>query len=309
MADRSGGTGGSPPVAVVVLNWNGWPDAIECLQAVARLDYEPRRTVVVDNGSTDDSVARIREAFPDVELIETGANLGFAGGCNAGIREAIRGGAAFVWVLNNDTRPEPGALRAAVNEAIRDGSVGIVGSVLRRMDGSGRVEAWGGGSINRWVLTTRQWTEPHRERPDHILGASMLLRRELLADVGLFDEGFFFYFEDTDLSRRATARGWKLAVARDSVVFHRGGATVHGKGLARSDAFERQHVRGSGRFIGKHAGSRIVVAVPARLVSMALRRLRTGRASRIPALAREFIAGVMAGRRDRRGTSAPGPAP
>src|SRR6266851_7872043 len=89
-----------PLAFTVLLNWNGWKDTVECLSSLQKLEYGNNRTMVVDNGSTNDSVPRIRAQFPQVEIIEMGKNLGFAGGCNAGIRAALDRGAEYVWLLN-----------------------------------------------------------------------------------------------------------------------------------------------------------------------------------------------------------------
>src|SRR5579863_8615618 len=109
-----------PKVSVIVLNWNGGNDTVGCLSSLQRLNYENCSVIVIDNGSTDDSPALIREAFPDVELLETGQNLGFAGGCNVGIRRALAQRADFIWLLNNDTTVHPDALNAMVEKAETD---------------------------------------------------------------------------------------------------------------------------------------------------------------------------------------------
>src|ERR1700733_1333304 len=90
-------------VSVIVLNWNGWKDTLECLHSLQNLEYPSYQVIVVDNCSTDDSVFRIRQHFPDIQIIETGKNLGFAAGCNAGIARALAQRAEYVWLLNNDT--------------------------------------------------------------------------------------------------------------------------------------------------------------------------------------------------------------
>ncbi len=92
-----------PDVTCILLNWNGWRDTVECLKALKECRYRNLTIIVVDNGSTNDSVARIRAAHPDVLLLESGKNLGFAGGNNIGIRYALAQGAEYVWLLNNDT--------------------------------------------------------------------------------------------------------------------------------------------------------------------------------------------------------------
>lgn len=211
-----------PTVAAIVLNWNGWSDTIACLQALERVEYPSISIVVVDNGSTDDSVSRIRHTFPRVDLVETGCNLGFAGGVNAGIREAFKRQLDYVWLLNNDAAPLPGALAALVRKAQSNPRLAEVGSVLLYTDRPDVVQAWGGGRVNRWMGRASHATRRHDDDWfDYLTAASVLLRRASLEDVGLFDENFFLYWEDTDLSVRLRMNDWKLGVAPDALVLHR----------------------------------------------------------------------------------------
>ena len=119
---------GAPLVYVLVLNRNNWKDTNRCLTSLRLLDYSPRTVLVLDNGSTDSSVLKIQEEFPEFEIIALSENLGFAKGNNVGIRLAMERGADYVWVLNNDTVVNPGALRAMVKKAERDPRIGAVGS-------------------------------------------------------------------------------------------------------------------------------------------------------------------------------------
>src|SRR5512141_114352 len=96
-----------PRVAIIVLNWNGWRDTIECLESLQRLTYPNYQVVVVDNGSTDNSVEHIRKAYPRVRLLETGKNLGWSGGNNIGIKYALGQETEYIHLLNNDTKAEP----------------------------------------------------------------------------------------------------------------------------------------------------------------------------------------------------------
>ena len=123
-----------PTVYIILLNWHGWRDTIACLDSLASLDYTNYHLQVVDNGSTDNSVACIRAAHPEVSIIETGRNLGFSGGCNVGVRRALEEGADYIWLLNNDTTVDPQALSAMVAVAETDPKVGAIGSVLYYLD-------------------------------------------------------------------------------------------------------------------------------------------------------------------------------
>jgi GT2 family glycosyltransferase len=222
---------------VVVLNWNGWRDTVDCLTSLQALDYKNRHILVLDNGSTNDSLQRIRERSSNAEVIQLPQNLGFAGGCNVGIRLALAGGAHYVWLLNNDTKVHPGALRAMVQMAETDSRIGAVGSVIYDMSRPRSVLAWGGGRVSLWFGRSDHYTaETSSRKLAYLTGASLLLRREALEDVGLLDEGFFMYWEDADLCFRLRKAGWKLAVASESRVWHKEKASL-GKASSIRDVY------------------------------------------------------------------------
>jgi GT2 family glycosyltransferase len=224
-----------PPVVCVVLNWNGWQDTVPCLHALTSQDYPSLQILVVDNASTDDSVARIREAVPGVELLESPVNHGFSAGNNLGIRAALERGAAFVWLLNNDTIAPPDTLTKLV-AAASDSRTGMVGTVLHYAHNPRQIQAWGGGSIIRSIGFGSHFYAPTPLDSNSFLTfASVLLRRELLQAVGLLDEGYFMYFEDSDLCFRARAAGWNLAVARDTAVLHKEGGSATSQRSSRMD--------------------------------------------------------------------------
>jgi len=237
-------------VHVIVLNWNGWADTSSCLSSLEHLNYEHYQVIVVDNGSTDDSASRLRRQFPALELIETGKNLGFAGGCNVGIRQALGQGADFIWLLNNDTTVDPGALQALVDKARENQRIGAVGSVIYFMDEPQRIQAWGGGYINLWLGRSEHFLKRISDRQIQFLtGASLLLSRPALQAVGMLDEGFFMYWEDADFCFRLRRAGLQLAVAGRSIVWHKGSTTL-GKGSVSSYQYFNAS---AARFFRKHA--------------------------------------------------------
>ena len=214
-------------VSCILVNWNGWQNTIECLDALKISNYPDMAVIVVDNGSTNDSVAKIRAAHPLVTLLESGKNLGFAGGNNIGIRYALADGAEYVWLLNNDTVPDPDALSTLVAKASTDRKIGAVASICYYADSPSQVQAWAGARVNLWIGYARNSTEPHRDDWFHSLyGASMLVRREAFEDVGLLDEGFFHYWEETEFCLRLRRKGWRLAAAPDSRILHKVGAST-----------------------------------------------------------------------------------
>jgi len=217
-----------PLVGCVIVNWNGWRDTVACLDTLRSIEYSSLFVVVVDNGSSDDSVSRIQAAHPTVRLLETGENLGFSGGNNAGIREAMRRDVKYLWLLNNDTEPSPWALSELVRTAEADFRLGAVGSVLHYASASQKIQAWGGGWINLWTGYSSHATTPPKpgRRLDFLNAASMLVRRTALEDVGLMDDRFFLYYEDADLCFRLRKNGWGLGVAPHARVLHKVNAST-----------------------------------------------------------------------------------
>lgn len=228
----------TPKVAIVVLNWNGWQDTIECLESLRKLNYPNFNVIVVDNGSTDGSAAKIRErAIGRMELIETGKNLGFAGGNNVGLRHALKDDYEYFWLLNNDTVVHPDALLHLVNRLREKTEAGICGSTILFHDKPDKIWAQG-GQYNRWYAEGRhigmmKTFDPGRiasyqkleRKLDYIVGASMLVSRQFLLDIGLMCEDYFIYFEEMDWARRARGR-YRLAYAPQSIVYHKVGASI-----------------------------------------------------------------------------------
>ncbi|MBT9169711.1 MAG: N-acetylglucosaminyl-diphospho-decaprenol L-rhamnosyltransferase [Actinobacteria bacterium] len=240
-----------PLVYIILLNWRGWRDTVRCIESLRSLRYPGVfEIVVLDNASTDDSVDRIREQYPDVTLIETGGNLGFAKGNNVGIRYAIQQKADYIWLLNNDTIVEPQALEALVEVAERDSGIGMVGSVLHYMHAPERIQAWGGGQVSLTWGTVLNHTQPVESRKlSYLAGASMLIKRAVIEHIGCLDEGFFMYWEDIDYCFRLRKAGWGLAVAAESRVFHKESSSVGG----RSPTRDRLAGESAVRFFGRHA--------------------------------------------------------
>ena len=207
------------PVAIVILNWNGRDDTLRCLDSLKAHTSEAT-IVVVDNGSTDDSVSAIHEAHPELEVIEAGDNLGYAGGNNLGIVWALDRGFEIVGVLNNDTVVEPGWLEPLIAEITRDPANAVTAPIIRYLDGE---DIWFAGSrfdehrgfyVHATVTIAPQAT---LETPA-LTGCALFAHRNLWERVGLFDESFFLIFEDADWSQRvADAGGRQLVVAGSNI--------------------------------------------------------------------------------------------
>jgi GT2 family glycosyltransferase len=216
-----------PSVCCVIVNWNGWRDTLDCLASLRDQEYGNLQILVVDNGSTDDSVERIRSAFPEARLIETGKNLGFSSGCNVGLRAALAGNAEFVWLLNNDTVCPPDTLRKLIRRAVARPDAGLVGTVLFYAHDPTKVQAWGGGRIWPWIAFSTHFHAPTEFGPNcYTTFASALARRAMLEEVGLLYEGFFMYYDDSDLCLRMQKTRWKIVMAEDTAVLHKEGAST-----------------------------------------------------------------------------------
>jgi len=225
-----------PFVYILLLNWNSWKDSIEGIESCRNLSYPHFRILLVDNGSTDGSEAILRERFPEMEVIQTGANLGFAGGNNVGIRYALEQGADYVWLLNNDTVVKPDSLSALVQIAQADKTVGMVGSKIVYHGEPDLL--WYAGAV---VDSKKPYRPFHlglnqRDRGQYdaacdtgyITGCSLLARREMIDAVGLLDDDLFLYFEDADWSARAKAAGWRLVYCPESLVYHKVSLSIGG---------------------------------------------------------------------------------
>lgn len=219
--------GAGPGVCCVIVNWNGWRDTLDCLASLREQDYGNLQIIVVDNGSTDDSVERIRSAFPETKLIETGRNIGYASGCNVGLRAALTGGAEFVWLLNNDTICPPDTVHKLVRRAMVSPEAGLVGTVLFYAHDPAKVQAWGGGRVVPWIAYTTHFYAPTEFGENcYTTFASVLARRKMLEEVGLLYEGFFMYYDDSDLCLRMQKSRWKIVMAEDTAVLHKEGAST-----------------------------------------------------------------------------------
>lgn len=221
-----------PKVAIVVLNWNGKQDTLECLESIGKLDYPNYQTVVVDNGSTDDSVDAIRTKFPNVFVLQTGANLGYAGGNNVGIKWAISNNSEYIFILNNDVIVDQKCLHELVNaDLVADcGVLGPANFYYEKQN-----ELWTIGATRKSTPTPgyklladgdnkNDWPLPLMV--DSIVGSSILIRREVIEKVGLLDERFFLCWEEFDFCARSIDAGFKCLYVPHASIWHKVGSAL-----------------------------------------------------------------------------------
>jgi GT2 family glycosyltransferase len=224
--------GKAPPrVAVVVLHWNSLADTLACLASLRGIDYPTASVIVVDNGSTDGPDAALRTQCPDVKLHVSSANLGYTGGNNLAIRAALSEGAEYVWLLNSDATVSPDTLSRLVAAAEADPRVGLVSPLIvhgSRVGGPGDRYDFAGGLIDMAggiyeptddPAEGQAWQKRHPER-FMLCGTALLLRRAVIERMGLLDDRFFAYWEDTDYAWRSLAAGFRNQLVFDATVLH-----------------------------------------------------------------------------------------
>ena len=215
-------------VIAIVLNWNGIEFTRECCKSLAGLsNASALRIVVVDNGSTAHSVEELRQACPNAEVISTGENLGFAGGNRFGYDYIIARGYEYdaLWLLNNDTECKPTALEALLVALYRSDKIGVAGCNMLQKSGSLAGKVVVGGQRLGFPLYTPFLTSPGKPF-DYLCGASLLIRREVVEQLGLLDTDFFFFFEDAEYSYRVKKAGWSLSLAEGTPIMHYGSAAI-----------------------------------------------------------------------------------
>jgi GT2 family glycosyltransferase len=219
-------------VALVVLNWNGINDTLRCLDSLISQDYKNFKIVVVDNGSIDDSVQKL-EAYKkrtrsDIIILANQKNLGFAGGVNVGISYALKHKFDSIALFNNDATADKSWLSHLV-ASLRDSEVGVATGLLLRA--GGRTIDSTGEFYTTWGLSfPRNRDDSIRQIPEAgpvfaATGGASLYRSRLFGQIGLFDESFFAYYEDVDVSFRAQLAGWGVCFNPEAIAYHKQGAT------------------------------------------------------------------------------------
>ncbi|MBV4412035.1 glycosyltransferase family 2 protein [Enterobacteriaceae bacterium YMB-R22] len=247
---------------IIILNWKNYHETIKCIESVLTLKYEPFNVVICDNNSGDDSLQHIKvwlnergyiknyllqeseittsefDRTPNsVFLIQNLENYGYAGGNNRGVIFALQDvDCEFVWILNNDTRVDDSALRSMVVKMRADANIGICGSLLIFDSARDKVQGVGGKfdkyfCISEHVYENREVEEILKIDDkdfviDYVIGASMLVRRELFDKIGLMFEDYFLYYEEIDFCLRAHMQGYKIGVAKESFVYHKVGLSI-----------------------------------------------------------------------------------
>ena len=224
-----------PLVALIILTWNQRDLTLDCLASLVAMDYpaDKLQIIVVDNGSTDDTAAAVRERFPHVTVLENGDNLGFAEGNNVGIRYAMEHGADYVMLLNNDTVVDSKLLTHSIKVGEAHPLAGIVTPKIYYYDERERIWCagasidWRSGNVKR--LQADEWDTRHETEPyevDVASGCAICLKRKVIEQIGMLDPHFFIYYEETDWCVRASKSGWQILYVPKAHLWHKVSAAM-----------------------------------------------------------------------------------
>jgi len=215
-------------VSILIITWNGRHHLEMCLSSVKNLIYPNIEIIVVDNGSTDDSIEFLRKNYPEVKIVHNKTNLGFAGGNNAGIK-VVTG--EFLLLLNNDTK----VTRTFVTEMIKvievDEEIGAVQAKTLSMDDPRKLDSIGAFLTGTGFLYHYGYLQKDMKKFDRRInlytakGACMMIRKSVIDKIGLFDNDFFAYFEETDFCHRLWLAGYSIKYVPEAVIYHKIGGT------------------------------------------------------------------------------------
>ncbi|RII31394.1 MAG: glycosyltransferase family 2 protein [Geobacter sp.] len=291
-----------PKVYIIIVNWNGWRDTIECLESVFRLNYQNYTVIVCDNDSTDCSIEHISAwangclnswvktdnplrtlTYPPIDkpipfrnhkstseydcnrhevplvFIKNSQNLGFAGANNVALRSILNTDYFdYVWLLNNDTVVHPDSLNQQVAKMMNRVEAGICGSTLFFYDQVELVQSQGGSVYNKWLGVAAPigankskssiLSEAEVEHQiNYVAGASMLISRKFLLDIGLMSEDYFLYYEEIDWAVRGS-KLFHLCYAEKSIVYHKEGASIGSSSISKNRSIISEYFMTRNRF-------------------------------------------------------------
>jgi GT2 family glycosyltransferase len=222
-------SGALPLVYIIILNWNGCEDTLACLASLREVSYPNYRVLLVDNASEDGSVQAVREGYEQVEVLQNTENLGFAQGNNVGLKVAVEAGADYALLLNNDTVVAPGFLDDLIGTAEADPHMGMAGPTIYYFDRPQTI--WSAGGAIDWKHGSTRMLHLDEEdcgqlgsqpRPvDFVTGCALLVKAEVIRQVGLLDARFFAYYEETEWAVRASRAGFHILHIPRARIWHK----------------------------------------------------------------------------------------
>lgn len=225
--------GDNPLVYLIVLNFNGHKDTIECVNSLKNISYKNYKIIIVDNNSTDDSEEILKEKFSEYIFIQTGKNLGYAGGNNYGINYALKHNADYICILNNDTIVSENYLSELVSYMENNINCGMIGPAILESNSEDIIQSTGGvvNLLKGDVLPINNGKALNQVDSiincDYVGGACILVRCEVIKKIGLIPEAYFLFFEETEWCYHAKNIGYSIICLTKSHVFHKGSISIN----------------------------------------------------------------------------------
>ena len=280
-------------VSIIILNWNGLQDTINCLDSVLQITYANYKIIVIDNGSTINEAHILQKRYKNkITVFRTEKNLGYSGGVNFGIKKSFKYKPDFFLLLNNDVIVTKEFLNNLVETSKSNHAIGVVSPIIYDLEQKSKV-LFSGGDIN-WILA-RPYNKtdiPKSVRFENfITGCSMLIKNDVIHKVGLFDNQYFAYFEDAAFSYSAQKAGYLLKCDTQAIIYHKESATAGRESTFYTYLFSRNRIIFTYTFIPKIFGIYYVFYFTLRLIAALLYFLFTNQINRARAYFRGYIDG------------------
>ncbi|MFH1514743.1 MAG: glycosyltransferase family 2 protein [bacterium] len=224
-----------PLVAVILVAYGGRDDTLVCITSLLKSDYPNYKIILVDNASWDDTSEQVAAKFPDVEIIYSDKNLGFAGGNNLGMDRALEIGAQYIFLLNNDTEIAPDAISCLVESAEARENIGVIGPMIYYHEDSSLIWSAGGNIDYAWsnlyhrgIRTKNTKEYSILEEVDYLTGCAIMFPAKRVLEVGKLDESYWMYYEDADFCQRIKTAGYSVMFEPGAKVWHKVSSSTGG---------------------------------------------------------------------------------
>jgi len=240
-----------PKVFIIILNWNGRADTLECLESLKNNDYPNYQVVIIDNGSKD----KFSILDSEIKVIYNKENLGFSGGNNVGIKYALENNADYILLLNNDAIVSQDFLSKLVETGESNENIGLIGPKIYFYPpvgeaGGDKNKIWSAGGRINWLYNKGemighnqkdkgQYNSPKIQETEFLTGCCVLVKKQVIEKIGLMPEEYFLYYEDTDWSLKARENGFKSVFVPDAKIWHKGSQSS----IADSPSYIYYHIR------------------------------------------------------------------
>ena len=222
-------------VAIIILNWNGKDNTLECLNSVSQIDYPSLEVILVDNASSDGSVSAIKQKFPQTKIVINSSNLGYAQGNNIGVHYALGRGAKYFLILNNDAIVKKDLISEFLKAFQSLPDAGVLGAKICRYYQKETLDHLGG----KWSSEKASFQligdhlspkdVPYSQKIDYVCGCALFIKKEVVEKVGLFDKRFFLFWEEADFCFRTRKAGFEIYSIGSAIVWHKISASFKSK--------------------------------------------------------------------------------